>query len=135
MVLDPALVSSTPQTYRRYVQGSSAELTVAKGMYVDTHSGWLSERSLCYLASGRPVLAQSTGAESLYPTGRGLVTFGTIAEAAEGVATILDDYAGHARAARELAVEHFDSQTVLSRLVDRIGTAPVATIAAPAAGS
>jgi hypothetical protein len=129
VVTDPALVASTPRSYRRYVQRSSAELMVAKGMYVDTRSGWLSERSLCYLASGRPVLAQSTGAESLYPTGRGLVTFATIAEAAAGVAAIRDDYAGHARAARELAVEHFDAQRVLSRLVDRLSAAPVAKAA------
>jgi hypothetical protein len=125
VVADPTLVASTPQSYRRYVQRSSAELMVAKGMYVDTRSGWLSERSLCYLASGRPVLAQSTGAESLYPTGRGLVTFETIAEAAAGVAAIRDDYAGHRQAARELAVEHFDSQRVLSRLVERLSAAPV----------
>ena len=120
---DPAVVAATPQSYRRYVQQSSAELMVAKGMYVDTRSGWLSERSLCYLASGRPVLAQSTGAESLYPLGRGLLTFETIAEAAAGVEAITADYAGHARAARDLAVEYFDSKRVLARLVDRLGAA------------
>jgi hypothetical protein len=117
---DPRVVAATPQSYRRYIQQSSAELMVAKGMYVDTRSGWLSERSLCYLASGRPVLAQSTGAESLYPLGRGLLTFETIAEAAAGVEAITADYGGHARAARDLAVEYFDSKRVLSRLVEQL---------------
>jgi hypothetical protein len=135
VIADPAVVAATPQSYRRYLQESSAELMVAKGMYVDTRSGWLSERSLCYLASGRPVLAQSTAAESLYPTGRGLLTFETIAEAADGVAAIRDDYPAHARAARELAVEHFDSQRVLARLVDRLGAAPMAKVAALGTGS
>jgi hypothetical protein len=134
-IADPAVVAATPQSYRRYLQESSAELMVAKGMYVDTRAGWLSERSLCYLASGRPVLAQSTGAESLYPTGCGLVMFETIAEAADGVAAIRDDYAVHARAAREFAVEHFDSQRVLARLVDRLGAAPTAKVAVLGVGS
>jgi hypothetical protein len=120
---EPAVVAATPQSYRRYVRQSSAELMVAKGMYVQTRSGWLSERSLCYLASGRPVLAQSTGAESLYPIGCGLLTFETIEEAAAGIAAITAESALHARAARNLAVEYFDSKRVLARLVDRLGAA------------
>ena len=60
-----------PDAYRRYIQGSRAELMVAKGMYVESRSGWFSERSICYLASGRPVLAQDTGLAELYPVGEG----------------------------------------------------------------
>jgi hypothetical protein len=98
-------------------------------MYVDSRSGWLSERSLCYLASGRPVLAQGTGADDLYPTGRGLLTFDTLEEAAAGVAEISDDHAGHARAARELAEEHFDSSRVLRNLVERLDPSSISSIA------
>jgi hypothetical protein len=121
MLSDPSLAAATPSSYRRFVQGSGAELMVAKGMYVDSRSGWFSERSICYLASGRPVLAQDTGLGELYPTGRGLVTFSTLDEAAAGVESIVADHAGHSAAARGIAEEYFDSDRVLSRLADRLG--------------
>ena len=90
-------------------------------MYVDTRGGWVSERSLCYLASGRPVLAQATGFEELYPTGRGLLAFSTPDEAAAGIEAIAADYRGHAAEAREVACEYFDSDRVLDTLLDRLG--------------
>jgi glycosyltransferase involved in cell wall biosynthesis len=93
---------------------------VAKGMYVDSRSGWFSERSICYLASGRPVLAQDTGIGRLYPTGTGLVTFRSVEEAAEGVEAVMSDYTRHASGARELAEEYFDSDRVLPRLLDLV---------------
>jgi hypothetical protein len=94
---------------------------VAKNMYVRANSGWFSDRSICYLASGKPVLAQDTGLEGLYPTGEGLLTFRTPDEAAERVAELRGDYARHARAARALAEECFDSDRVLPRLLSRLG--------------
>ena len=90
-----------------------AEMMVAKGMYVHTRSGWLSERSLCYLASGRPVLAQDTGFADCHPAGEGLLAFATPDEALAGVEAIRAEPARHAAAARELAREHFDSDRVL----------------------
>ena len=69
---------------------------VAKGMYVDSRSGWFSERSICYLACGRPVLAQDTGLAELYPAGTGLITFSALDEAVAGVESIVGDYARHA---------------------------------------
>jgi hypothetical protein len=122
-LVDPARAAGSIDTYRSFIAGSAAELMVAKGMYVASASGWMSERSLCYLASGRPVLAQDTGLGELYPTGEGLLTFSTLDEAATGVRAIRDDYARHARAARELAEAHFDSDKVLGRLLDRLGAA------------
>jgi hypothetical protein len=113
----PRDVASAPGTYRDFVAESTGELMVAKGMYVDTRSGWFSERSICYLASGRPVLAQDTGLADLYPLGRGLVPFATLEEAAAGMEAILADYDGHARDARALAEAHFDSDLVLTRLL------------------
>ena len=126
-IVPPATVASTPDGYRDYIQASDAEIMVAKGIYVDSASGWLSERSLCYLASGRPVLAQETGFSDLYPTGEGLLAFSTMEEAIAGVEAIRADPAGHAAAAREIAEEHFDSDRVLGRLLDRVGAAAVAS--------
>jgi hypothetical protein len=120
----PVGVASTPGDYRRYVQRSGAELMVAKQMYVATRGGWLSERSLCYLASGRPVLAQDTAFAECHPAGEGLLTFGTVDEALAGVEAIRADPARHAAAARELARERFCSDRVLTRLLDRVGAVP-----------
>jgi hypothetical protein len=120
LLRDPATVARTPQAYRRYLQDSWAELMVAKGMYVDSRSGWFSERSICYLASGRPVLAQDTGLGDLYPLGDGLIAFSTVEEAVAGAEALRADPGRHAAAARELAEEHFDSDKVLGRLVEEL---------------
>lgn len=119
-LIEPKSVAATPQSYREYIQGSTGELMVAKGMYVESRSGWFSERSICYLASGRPVLAQDTTLKELLPLGEGLLVFTTLDEAVAGVESIRSDYVRHARAARELAEEHFDSDRVLSRLLDAL---------------
>ena len=119
-LVDPAQVAPSPAAYRRYIQDSRAEFMVAKGMYVESRSGWFSERSICYLASGRPVLAQDTGLGELYPVGEGLLTFTTLDEAAAGVEDISARYRCHAEAARALAEERFDSDKVLTRLVEKI---------------
>jgi glycosyltransferase involved in cell wall biosynthesis len=113
----PKTVAGDPWAYRGYVAGSRAELMIPKEMYVATRSGLLSDRSVYYLASGRPVLARDTGIRDLYPTGTGLLTFSTLEEAAAGVEEINGNYDRHATAAREIAVEHFDSDKVLKRLL------------------
>jgi hypothetical protein len=120
---DPARIARTPAAYRTYIEGSAAELMVAKGMYVESRGGWFSERSICYLATGRPVLAQDTGLGELYPVGEGLLTYGTLEEAIAGVESIEADLPRHAAAAREIAVAHFGSDAVLGRLLDRLGAA------------
>jgi hypothetical protein len=106
VLADPRNVAGDAWRYRSYVQGSSAEAHDRQDLYVDTASGWFSDRSACYLASGRPVLAQDTGLGGLLPSGEGLVTFSTLDEAAGGAEEILDGYERHSRAARELAEEH-----------------------------
>jgi hypothetical protein len=118
---DPRQVAGDPWRYRDYVQRSSAELMVAKNLPVETRSGWFSDRSACYLASGRPVLAQDTGLDGLLPTGEGLVTFSTLDEAVAGVEEIEGDYDRHSRAAREIAEEHFAAAKVLPRLLEEVG--------------
>lgn len=119
--VDPRDAAGDPWRYREYVRGSAAELMVAKNTYVDTRSGWFSDRSACYLASGRPVLAQDTGLDGLIPTGEGLVVFGTLEEAAAGAQEIIGDYERHSRAARALAEEHFAADRVLPSLLRELG--------------
>ena len=120
-LIEPHTAAGDPWRYRDYIRGSAAELMIAKGMYVQTCSGWFSDRSICYLASGRPVLAQDTGLADVLPTGSGLLTFATLEEAAETAREIRRDYARHARAARTIAVDCFESSIVLSSLVRKLG--------------
>ena len=94
---------------------------IAKGMYVDTCSGWISDRSICYLASGRPVIAQDTGFSELYPIGDGLLAFSEPGEALEAVERVARDYEQHSRAARAIAEEHFDSGRIIGRLLENLG--------------
>jgi len=105
-----------PAGFREYVQGSGAEFSVAQGIYVDTASGWFSDRTARYLASGKPALVQDTG--SRVPAGEGLLVFRTLDEAVAGAHAIADDYARHARAARRLAERELDSDTVLTALLE-----------------
>jgi hypothetical protein len=121
-LVDPRSVVADPAAYQSYIAGSRAEIMVAKAAYVEARSGWFSDRSICYLASGKPVLAQDTWLDR-YPTGEGLITFSTLEEAVAGVEEIERDYDRHARAARQLAEDHFDSDRVLGRLLERLGVA------------
>jgi hypothetical protein len=120
-LVDPKDVAGGPAEYRAYIAGSKAEFMVPKQMYVETNNGLLSDRSAYYLASGRPVLARDTGIGQWYPTGQGLLMFTTLDEAAAGVEAINRDYARQARAAREIAVEFFDSDKVLTKLLNDLG--------------
>lgn len=123
-VREPSAVVPDPASFRSYVQGSGAEFSVAQGIYVETGSGWFSDRSTRYLASGRPVLLQDTGFSDHYPTGEGLIAFRSPSEAVAGAERILRDYELHARAARALAEEYFDSDRVLGGFLDAVGVAP-----------
>jgi hypothetical protein len=120
-LLDPASVASNPSDYRRFVRGSKAEFGIAKSGYVESRCGWFSDRSACYLASGRPVIAQETGFSRFLPSGTGLIPFTTVEEALEGIDEINGRYALHSRAAREIAEEHLDSDKVLKRLLQKVG--------------
>jgi hypothetical protein len=121
VLIDPRMAAGDPWRYRAYVQGSSAELMIAKNLYVDTRSGWFSDRSACYLASGRPVLAQDTGLGGLVPCGEGLLIFSTLEEAVAGVEEITGDFERHSRAARGIAEEHFAAERVLPGFCEQAG--------------
>jgi len=116
-ILDPREVADSPDAFRQYVQNSSAEFSVAQGMYVDTNSGWFSDRTVRYLASGRPALVQDTGFTHQLPVGQGLLAFQTLDEAVEQAGRLVDDYEKHCWAARQLAEEYFDSDKVIRRVV------------------
>jgi hypothetical protein len=121
-LVDPRGVASDVGAYRSYIARSRGEFMVAKNMYVDTRSGWFSDRSACYLASGRPVLAQDTGYTDDLPTGAGLFPFTTLDDAAAAVEEISAKPAEHRRAARELAEAHFDAPLVIERLLTQLQT-------------
>jgi hypothetical protein len=122
-VLDPAQVADTPARYRGFIQGSRAELGVAKSGYVVSRCGWFSDRSACYLASGRPVIAQETGFSRFLPTGEGLFAFRSSDDVLSGIEELKRDYARQAEAARSLAEEYLDSDRVLAALLERLGVA------------
>jgi hypothetical protein len=121
---DPMEVAGTPTRYQSFIQGSKAELGIAKSGYVAARCGWFSDRSICYLASGRPVLAQETGFSRFLPTGEGLFAFETTDDVLAAIEELNRDYLRHARAARALAEENFDSGKVLGHLLQHIGAAP-----------
>ncbi|MQA89846.1 MAG: hypothetical protein GEU90_06380 [Gemmatimonas sp.] len=120
-LLEPSRLTGTPGDYQRFVRGSKGEIGFAKSGYVEAACGWFSDRSICYLASGRPVLAQDTGFTRHLPVGEGLLAFATLDDAVHGIDVLRSDYARHAVAARELAASHFESGRVLSRLLDEVG--------------
>jgi hypothetical protein len=120
-ISDPKKVAHSPNAFRRFVQTSGAEFSVAQGIYVETHSGWFSDRSVRYLASGKPVLVQDTGFSRNYPIGQGLLSFREMSEVIEGANRIAHDYQQHCVAARRLAEEYFDSKKVIRRLMSDIG--------------
>jgi hypothetical protein len=116
-LVDPRAVAATPARFRGYVQSSAGEFSAAQGVYVETRSGWFSDRTTRYLASGKPALVQDTGFGRVLPVGEGLLAFRTLDDAVAGARALDADYERHARAARQLAEECFDSDAVLTRLL------------------
>ena len=122
-LVDPRPLSADPDTYRAYIEGARGELTVAKDIYVRPRSGWFSDRSVCFLAAGKPVVTQETGFSDLIPSGCGLLGFATLDEAVAAVRAVEADYERHARAAREIAAEYFAAERVLHSMLSAIGLA------------
>jgi hypothetical protein len=107
--------------YRRYIQDSRGEFTVARDQYVRPNTGWFSDRSACYLAAGRPVITQETGFSKYLPTGEGLFAFRSMEDVLAAVEKIERDHQAHCRAAREIASEYFAAEKVLGSLMARAG--------------
>lgn len=107
--------------YRDYVCSSRGEFTAAKDVYVRTRSGWFSDRSVCYLAAGRPVITQRTGFERYVPEGCGLMGFDNAEEAADAIRQVNSDYLAHCRAARAIASEYFAAGNLLGEIAEAVG--------------
>jgi hypothetical protein len=120
-LIDPNVATRTPELFRSFVQRSRGELSAAKPAYVKARAGWISDRTLCYLASGRPCLVEATGAEAHLPESAGLRFFRNLDEAVEGLHALEADYAAASRAARRLAEEVFDTRVVLPGLLEAAG--------------
>jgi hypothetical protein len=110
-------VAATPQLYQAYIQQSRGEFSCAKRSCMKFQNGWVSDRTLCYLASGKPVVVQDTGPSALLPNGAGMFRFTTAEQAAQAFEAINADYERHCRAARKLAETHFDAKQVVAKIL------------------
>ncbi len=120
-LVDPNWVARSPERYQSYLRQSRAEFCCPKPFYKQYNTGWFSDRSVAYLASGRPVLAEDTGFSAHLPTGHGLVSFKDLPEAVAAVAEIDGNYPHHMRAARELAEEYLNAQKWLPSMLSACG--------------
>lgn len=124
-LVKPAEVAGTPAAFRDYVRGSGAEFSVAQGVYVKAQTGWFSDRTAAYLASGRPALVQDTGARALFQTTGSQkrlapLRFDDLDAAVGGAEEIAAEWEEHSRAARAFAEEHLDSDRVLGRVLELV---------------
>jgi hypothetical protein len=123
-VASGARVSSTFDSYLKYLQGSCGEFSAAKNAYVKSRCGWVSDRTVCYLAAGRPAIVQETGISDFLPTGEGLITFATEDEAVVAIESVRRNHRAHRDTARQLAREHFSYRVVLPRLLEQAFSSP-----------
>jgi hypothetical protein len=114
-------ISIDHERYRSYIQHSRGEFSAAKDMNVRLRSGWFSDRTVCYLAAGRPAVLQDTGFSDVVPCGRGLHAVRSIEEAVEAFARIRADYPSESRRAREVARECFSPDRVLRPMLEAAG--------------
>ena len=126
-VRDSREVAGSPEAYRRYIQESRGEFSCAKPSCMEFQNAWISDRTLCYLASGKPVVVQHTGPSSYLPQGEGMFRFTSVDDAALALEEINAHYERHCRASRDIAETYFDSKPVLETALNAAlstGTAP-----------
>jgi hypothetical protein len=114
-------VTLTFDGYWQYIRESRAEFSVCKNVFVDTNSGWFSDRTAAYLACGRPAVIQETGFSGHLPCGEGLFCVRDVHEAAEAISEIESDYSRHSRAAREIACDYLDARRVIAGVLEVVG--------------
>ena len=112
-------VTGGPEEYRSYIQKSRGEVSCAKPSYVRLETAWVSDRTLCYLASGKPAIVQHTGQSRILPDAEGLFRFRDTEEAVQAILTVEGDYETHSRLARQLAEDHFDAEKVVRQVLER----------------
>jgi hypothetical protein len=118
-VVDAHRVAATPWAYQRYIRESFGEFSCAKPACLKLENAWVSNRTLCYLASGKPAVVQHTGASRFLPDSAGLFRFRDVKEAAQSIERIVIDYEKQSKLARALAEEHFDARNVVRTLLER----------------
>jgi hypothetical protein len=111
-------IARTPEMYQAYIQKSRGEFSCAKPTCLTLENGWVSDRTLCYLASGKPVVVQNTGPSSFLPNGEGVFRFSTAEDAVRAFETINSNYTRQCRAAREVAEAHFDTKRIMERILN-----------------
>jgi hypothetical protein len=119
-VREASTISASARQYRDYIQASRGEFSCAKPSCMRLGTAWISDRTICYLASGKPAIVQYTGRSRFLPDADGLFRFRTLDEAAAALETVEADYERHARAARGLAEAHFDAIKVVAAVLDRV---------------
>lgn len=117
-LVNPLEVTGTIEAYQEFIADSWADFGIAKHAYVATRSGWFSDRSLCYLASGRPVLHQDTGFTDWLPSGEGVFAFSNVDDVLAALEALERDYDHHSKAARAIAEEYFEAGKVIGRMLD-----------------
>lgn len=114
----PYEVAGTPETYQTYIQGSRGEFSCVKPSCIKFQNAWISDRTLCYLASGKPAIVQNTGPSSFLPNGEGMFRFSTMEQVVEALATINANYEKHCQQAREIAHAYFDAVQIVERILN-----------------
>jgi hypothetical protein len=118
-IVDAHAVAATPWDYQRYIQDSFGEFSCAKPACLKLENAWVSNRTLCYLASGKPAVVQHTGASRFLPDSAGLFRFRDMKEAGQSIERVVMDYGRQCELARSLAEEYFDARKVLAALLER----------------
>jgi hypothetical protein len=116
---DSYAVASTPGRYQQYIQDSRGEFSCAKPAYVRLQTAWMSDRTVCYLASGKPAVVQHTGPSRFLPDSAGLFRVHDVEEAARALDAVAADYDRQSRLARALADEYFDAKKIAGHVLER----------------
>lgn len=113
-------VASTPWGYQKYIQSARGEFSCAKPAYRRLQTAWISDRTLSYLASGRPAVVEHTGSSRFLPDADGLFRFKSLAGALTALRELEANYNQHSRAARALVEEFFDAKQAAARLLEHV---------------
>jgi hypothetical protein len=124
-IIDAATVSNTLDSYMGFITDSAGEFSVAKNAYVATHSGWFSDRSVCYLAAGLPIVIQDTGVGDSVETGAGILTYSNLEEARDAILDLQHNYQQHSKRARELAYDVFSTDVTFPKMLETIMTTTI----------
>src|SRR5262249_28666387 len=117
-VVDAQRITETVEKYKSHICGSRGELSICKNVFVALRTGWFSDRSAAFLASGRPVILQDTGFSEVLPTGEGLFAFQCMEEALAALDAVESDYLRHSRKAREIAEDYLAADKIMAGLIE-----------------